>query len=244
MSGSAFMSYYEIVFGPKEEAARTGPLAGVQEVSDSKYESVSHLFSEIQSAQSLALRNQSSHSLNELMLASHGLDELTPVLNETPRPNEVWEKDGRKWRLPTTMIVTTLILAGLIIPLVFSNGPNVPVNNATAPQVVAPSERVPAAMQSPGRVIDKEELADLVKRGRSLLSVEDISSARLLLERAADAQEASAAFDLAGTYDPAVLGRSRAPGVAPDLAMARLWYEKALKLGYSEAERRLAQMQR
>jgi hypothetical protein len=121
----------------------------------------------------------------------------------------------------------------------------------TPPQVfaaIAPIQQTPAqssvAMQGPSRVIDREELANLLKRGRYLLSVGDISSARLLLERAADAQEASAAFDLAGTYDPAVLGRSRALGVVPDVAMARLWYEKALKLGYSEAEGRLAQLQR
>jgi TPR repeat protein len=117
-----------------------------------------------------------------------------------------------------------------------------------APAAVAPSQKTSpqssAARQSPGRAIDKEELANLLERGRYLLSVGDISSARLLLERAAEAQEASAAFDLAGTYDPAVLGRSRALGIAPDLAMARLWYEKALKLGYSEAERRLARLQR
>jgi TPR repeat protein len=77
-----------------------------------------------------------------------------------------------------------------------------------------------------------------------LISVGDIASARLLLERAADAQEPSAAFALAGTYDPAVLGRSRAFGIAPDLAMARLWYEKALKLGSLEAQQRLDKLQK
>jgi hypothetical protein len=107
-----------------------------------------------------------------------------------------------------------------------------------------PPPQAPAATQSPARVIDKEELANLLKRGRYLLSIGDIAPARLLLERAADALDASAAFDLAGTYDPAVLTRSHLSGIAPDLAMARMWYEKALSLGHSEAQQRLAQLQK
>jgi tetratricopeptide (TPR) repeat protein len=109
-------------------------------------------------------------------------------------------------------------------------------------QNALPKALVPT--QNPARLIDKEELANLLKRGRYLLSIGDIAPARLLLERAADANEANAAFDLAGTYDPAVLARSHALGIAPDLAMARMWYEKALKLGHSEAQQRLAQLQK
>jgi tetratricopeptide (TPR) repeat protein len=109
-------------------------------------------------------------------------------------------------------------------------------------QNALPKALVPT--QNPARLIDKEELANLLKRGRYLLSIGDIAPARLLLERAADANEANAAFDLAGTYDPAVLARSHALGVAPDLAMARMWYEKALNLGHSEAQARLAQLQK
>jgi len=104
--------------------------------------------------------------------------------------------------------------------------------------------QAPAATQNPARVMDKEELAKLLKRGRYLLSIGDIAPARLLLERAADALDASAAFDLAGTYDPAVLTRSHVSGIVPDLAMARMWYEKALSLGHSEAQQRLAQLQK
>jgi hypothetical protein len=114
--------------------------------------------------------------------------------------------------------------------------------SAVSIQVETP--RTLAAVQSPSRVIDGGELANLVRRGQYLISVGDIASARLLLERAADAQEPSAAFALAGTYDPAVLGRSRAFGIAPDLAMARLWYEKALKLGSLEAQQRLDKLQK
>ena len=99
-------------------------------------------------------------------------------------------------------------------------------------------------LKRPARLVDKEELANLLKRGRYLLSIGDIAPARLLLERAANAHEASAAFDLAGTYDPAVLIRSHVLGIAPDLAMARMWYERALNLGHSEAQQRLTQLRR
>ena len=44
---------------------------------------------------------------------------------------------------------------------------------------------------------------------------------------------------LAGTYDPTVLDLIRAIGVVPDIAKARLWYEKAKNLGSPEAARRL-----
>jgi len=102
----------------------------------------------------------------------------------------------------------------------------------------ATREAAPAA-----RRIDPDELAALLKRAKSLLAIGDITSARLLLERAADAQEADAALMLAGTYDPLVLGTQDMRSITPDPAMARLWYQKAAQLGSSDAKRRLSQIQ-
>jgi hypothetical protein len=99
-------------------------------------------------------------------------------------------------------------------------------------------EAAPAA-----RRIDPDELAALLKRAKGLLAIGDITSARLLLERAADAQEADAALMLAGTYDPQVLGAQDMRSITPDPAMARLWYQKAVELGSSDAKRRLSQIQ-
>ena len=45
-----------------------------------------------------------------------------------------------------------------------------------------------------------------MNRAKGLLTAGDIPPARLLLERAADAQQADAALLLAQTYDPDVLG--------------------------------------
>jgi len=102
----------------------------------------------------------------------------------------------------------------------------------------ATAEAVP-----PARRIDPDELAALLKRAKGLLAIGDITSARLLLERAADAQEADAALMLAGTYDPQVLGARDMRSITPDPATARLWYQKAAQLGSADAKRRLSQLQ-
>jgi hypothetical protein len=114
-----------------------------------------------------------------------------------------------------------------------------------APVAVAPPAAValPSPVPSPARRIDPDELAMLMKRAKSLLASGDIPPARLLLERAADAQEPSAAFLLAQTYDPDVLGARDARTITPDIAEARAWYQKAAQLGSADAQRRLAQMQ-
>ena len=82
-----------------------------------------------------------------------------------------------------------------------------------AAQVRAGGARTP-----PARRIDPDELAALLKRAKGLLAIGDITAARLLLERAADAQEAEAALMLAGTYDPQVLGTQDMRSITPDPA--------------------------
>jgi hypothetical protein len=113
---------------------------------------------------------------------------------------------------------------------------------AVAPVAVAPAAVAPAAAP-PVRKLGADELATLMNRAKSLLAAGDIAPARLLLERAADAQEASAALMLAQTYDPDVLGAQDSRSIAPDPAMARSWYEKAARMGSPDAQQRLAQMQ-
>jgi hypothetical protein len=110
--------------------------------------------------------------------------------------------------------------------------------------VAAPPAPPPAAPAAPVvRRMDPDELAALLKRARDLVEIGDIAAGRLLLERAADAQEASAALLLAQTYDPAVLGTQDSRSIVPDPAMARNWYQKAAQFGSQDAQQRLAQMQ-
>jgi hypothetical protein len=110
-----------------------------------------------------------------------------------------------------------------------------------APAAAAPVGAAPVAAP-PARKLDADELATLMNRARLLLAAGDIPSARLLLERAADAQDANAALMLARTYDPEVLGTKDARNVMPDPAMARAWYQKAARFGSTDAQRRLAQL--
>ena len=93
----------------------------------------------------------------------------------------------------------------------------------------------------PVKTLDAETLAGRMTRAKSLIGVGDIAAARLLLERAASAGDATAALLLARTYDPAVLGTRDTRSVNADANAARDWYQKAATLGSAEAQQRLAQ---
>ena len=116
-----------------------------------------------------------------------------------------------------------------------------PAAASVAVAVAAPVAVAPSA--PPARRIDSDELATLMTRAKALLASGDISPARLLLERAAEAQEASAALMLAQTYDPSVLGTQDIRNITPDPALARSWYQRAAQLGSADAQRRLSQLQ-
>jgi hypothetical protein len=130
--------------------------------------------------------------------------------------------------------------------------------NASAPRLGTASRedivsdyraaQVPAAHTgnegaAPSKTLDAETLAALMTRAKSLLALGDIAAARLLLERAANAQDATAAFLLARTYDPAVLRVRDTRSITPDPVMARDWYRKAASFGSAEAQQRLTQLQ-
>ena len=89
------------------------------------------------------------------------------------------------------------------------------------------------------RQLDAQEIALLLKRGKDLIAAGDIAAARIVLRKAAEANDAEAALGLAATYDPIVLRELRVYGFMPDAAMARVWYEKATELGSLAAPRRL-----
>src|SRR6266540_1420976 len=101
--------------------------------------------------------------------------------------------------------------------------------------------------QGEARQLDREEIADLIGRGEKFIKAGERASARLVLQRAAEAGDQRAALMLAGTFDPIVLEKigiqGFAPdiirGFAPDIALARTWYELAKQFGSREAVRRL-----
>jgi TPR repeat protein len=112
----------------------------------------------------------------------------------------------------------------------------------SAPQGDAPEVAAVAKVVIPGDAIhhlDPKEIASSLRRGNDLIASGDIAAARLVLRRAANAGDAHAAMALAGTYDPAILEKLGVHGFVPDVAMARVWYEKAKKFGSAAAPQRL-----
>jgi hypothetical protein len=109
------------------------------------------------------------------------------------------------------------------------------------PPTSAPSGASPLGPSAMPRTpqLDREQIAILVERGKHLIANGDLAAARVVLRRAAESKDAAAALALGSTYDPQVLRELKAFGFAPDLEMARGWYDKAKEFGSEEAQRRI-----
>jgi hypothetical protein len=103
---------------------------------------------------------------------------------------------------------------------------------ATA-QVAVGDARAP-----PSSPEDVADAARLVARANVLLAHGDIGSARVVLQRAADAGDAQASFLLAETYDPLILPKWGTFGTRGDVAKALDLYAKAQAGGIEEAKER------
>jgi len=80
------------------------------------------------------------------------------------------------------------------------------------------------------------EVAGLLERGDALFGTGDLASARLLYERAADADNALAALRLGESFDPDFLRQAHVWGAKGDPRTAIIWYRRARELGSAEAE--------
>lgn len=103
-------------------------------------------------------------------------------------------------------------------------------------QAVAPNPPKPVV------VLDQNEIATLIRRGKALLNDGDFAAARVLFERAANADSADAALALGSTYDPNVIKRLGAIMVKPDIESARKWYQLAADRGSAAANLQLANL--
>jgi TPR repeat protein len=112
-------------------------------------------------------------------------------------------------------------------------------NAAVAPSSNAARWTDGSAFRGQLRQLDPAEIAGLLKRGEAFLTNGDVAGARLVLQRAAEHGNARAAFALGSSYDPAALQRLGVYGPAPNLQLARQWYERAAEYGSKEAEARL-----
>jgi hypothetical protein len=119
---------------------------------------------------------------------------------------------------------------------------NKPVANPAVPQAVVAPETAAAAPAQNTLHLDDQEIAALVMRGKNFIANGDLASARLLLQRAAEAGNANAALALGATFDPLVIQRLGTVGGEPDAARARKWYQKAVELGSTAASQQLAKL--
>ncbi len=71
----------------------------------------------------------------------------------------------------------------------------------------------------------------------------DISAARLLYERAAEAGSGPAAVEAGRLRDPAYLARLGAIGMAADPTAAAAWYRRAVALGDTDASALLQRLE-
>jgi len=137
--------------------------------------------------------------------------------------------------------------------------PPVPdVQSASAPSLPAPPaapsrstvlqsnrQSSPDPASAPATPLDAANIAVMLKSGAEFMANGNVAAARMMLQPAADAGDATAAFALAETYDPMVLARLGVKGgIAPDVALAKRWYAKANALGTSAAQERLVRLTR
>lgn len=154
--------------------------------------------------------------------------------------------------LPATPVKVEHIHAAMVPLPVATETPVAPAIVPVAIPEAAPSPASalpePAAAAAPPQpaaqpvTLAPDEIATLIKRGKDLLMSGDISAARLLLRRAAEAGDAEGALAFGSTFDPAVIARLGAIGVNADAARAREWYEKAAALGSNTASQQIAHL--
>ncbi len=156
-------------------------------------------------------------------------------LTARDRPNDPARPSATENQTPGVRGVTTAAVAP-------AREERIKLAHQSALEGRAPAAAAVPELTTPGDAVhhlDPDVIASLLKRADALIASGDVAAARLVLRRAADARDARAAMTLAGTYDPAILGKLDVHGFVPDVAMARSWYEKAKKFGSAEAPQRL-----
>ena len=114
----------------------------------------------------------------------------------------------------------------------------------------APTSEAASAMAPPAPrrlptepALSAADIAALLARGDWLVATGDVTSARLLYERAADAGAAQAALKLGETFDPVFLDHPHRRIARGDPDTAMFWYRRARDLGASEAVNRLKSLE-
>lgn len=141
------------------------------------------------------------------------------------------------WTAPPRAAAPPPAASAVAVPPAAS-APVLPPAAVAAVAPVAPAAVSPPPQSEVVRNLDPREILVLVKRGQDMLASGDVLSARLMLQRGAEARDGRAALLLGTTYDPALLKQLGANGLA-DVAQARNWYQKAREWGEPDAQRQL-----
>ena len=157
------------------------------------------------------------------------------ALNSRPPTASRTGRVTRRGILVSTAVAVAAAVAVLFLLGTFPTAWIGPDPNSERP----PKEEPPPKEATSIHELDAEQIAGLLKRGRELIAAGDVSMARLVLKRAADAGNPSAALELGATYDPFVIRELTDPtpfervakliGGAPrhdsDEAVSSRWWE-------------------
>lgn len=83
----------------------------------------------------------------------------------------------------------------------------------------------------------------ILNKAAVLIDANDVASARLLFEYAANRGSAKAALAMGQTFDPAFFRSAEIIGMLPDPQKAKAWYKEAAALGNEEAANRLSALE-
>jgi hypothetical protein len=83
----------------------------------------------------------------------------------------------------------------------------------------------------------------LIEQARAVIASGNIEAARAALSQMVDGGNASAAVIIGATYDPNMLDALGGQKLPPDIAKARLWYQRAQQMGAPEAARLLERVE-
>ena len=111
-----------------------------------------------------------------------------------------------------------------------------PLPDATPPTPPAATASTPDA--EPSAIA----AAEYVRRGKRMLELGDLASARLFFRAGAESGDSKCLLAMAITYDPVALQARGLTGVYTDPDEAIKWYEKALQAGHQEAGLALAKL--
>jgi hypothetical protein len=129
-----------------------------------------------------------------------------------------------------------------VAPAAASTPPVVEANAAPEPQPRAVEPSAPPSSLGPPMSV--EDARRMLARAGALVREGQIGSARALLELAARSRDPSVYVALADTYNPKMLARWHAIGIAGDEARALALYRQAADSGMAEASARLRELSR